>query len=163
MMRKLLAGLLLIPIMVTGLRAQNMPTRVDAYGIGVPNFTLNSGPGDYFGQFCNNASTSSWSVAFGANQANCGTKLITWNSAQQVLIGTPGGVYVSTFSAFNGNFSMASSQRFEMNSQILRPVTLLVDNNPSRIAESWLRNLVKAFSAASSAVFSALNAPRPMR
>lgn len=86
MIAMLFACLLFVaPVMVL---AQNVPSSYNASGIGVPNYTLQSGGANY-GLFQNSAAASSWSGAYGTSQTANGTAAFTWDSSPAFTANAP--------------------------------------------------------------------------
>ncbi len=80
-MKKLIAGLLgLVLSVMCALPsvAQNLPSRIDSYGIGGVSYSLNSG-GSYYGQVFNSATAAIWSLGFGSSRSTAGTGVLTWD------------------------------------------------------------------------------------
>ncbi len=92
MIASLLASLLFAPVLAL---AQNIPTTYNAGGVGVPNYTLQSG-GSFYGQLNNSGSASLWNLGFGSSQSTSGTAVLNWDSAGHIRLGGIGVPVVSS-------------------------------------------------------------------
>lgn len=103
-MKKLMASVLFGVLCAAPVSAQNVPGRFDAYAIGAPDFTLNSG-GTKYGQEFSNAGDSQWSLGYGTTQSTSGTALLTWSgTTNSVLVGS-----TATITTIPGTFVVYST------------------------------------------------------
>lgn len=135
-MKKLIAmmfaGLLLVaPVLA---EAQNIPTSYNASGIGVPNYTLQSG-GSNYGLLQNSAASSSWSLAFGTSQSVNGTAALTWDSTPAVTANVPFALGKSQVGTATGAFGVYASSTIPVGSSYILLLSsgsnLLVTSTPS--------------------------------